>query len=172
MGWRFRKSKKIMPGVRLNIGKNSIGFSFGGKGFRYSINSKGRRTVSAGVPGTGLSYSKSSCRKQIKKIDKAENPFENKFLNKYVYIIALSLIVAFSSFFYATTFIGVFPLFVAAFLSTFSLLTLIDGVKERKAIIDKSGEYKELCQKELHGLKIAIFGAAIALTLVFIYTWS
>lgn len=56
MGFRFRKSIKIAPGVRLNVGKKSTGISFGGKGMRYSINSSGRRTASVGIPGTGLSY--------------------------------------------------------------------------------------------------------------------
>lgn len=58
MGFNFRKSFKIAPGVRLNVGKKGISsVSVGGKGGRVSINKKGvRSTVSA--PGTGLSYSK------------------------------------------------------------------------------------------------------------------
>lgn len=56
MGLRFRKSFKIAPGVRLNVSKKSTSLSFGGKGMRYSINSKGKRTTSIGIPGTGLSY--------------------------------------------------------------------------------------------------------------------
>ena len=43
-----------MPGVRLNFNKDSIGMSFGVPGARYTINSKGRRTVTTGLPGTGL----------------------------------------------------------------------------------------------------------------------
>ena len=42
MGLRFRKSVKIAPGVRLNIGKKSVGVSAGVKGYRKSINSSGR----------------------------------------------------------------------------------------------------------------------------------
>jgi tetratricopeptide (TPR) repeat protein len=45
---------KLMPGVRLNFSKSTVGLSFGIPGARYTINSKGRRTVSAGIPGTGL----------------------------------------------------------------------------------------------------------------------
>jgi tetratricopeptide (TPR) repeat protein len=45
---------KIMPGVRLNFNKDSVGMSFGVPGARYTINSKGRRTVTTGFPGTGL----------------------------------------------------------------------------------------------------------------------
>lgn len=59
MGIRMRKSIKIAPGVRLNLGKSSVGMSFGTKGLRYSLNSSGRKTASVGIPGTGISYVKS-----------------------------------------------------------------------------------------------------------------
>jgi tetratricopeptide (TPR) repeat protein len=54
MGFRMRKSFKVMPGVRLNVSKTGVGASVGGKGGRYSVHSSGRRTVSAGsgmIPG-------------------------------------------------------------------------------------------------------------------------
>ena len=56
MGWRFRKSIKILPGVRVNFGLRSSSISFGGKGFRTTYSSTGRVTRSVGIPGTGLSY--------------------------------------------------------------------------------------------------------------------
>lgn len=57
MALRFRKSIKILPGVRININKKSSSISFGGKGFRHTISSTGRKTTTVGIPGTGLSYS-------------------------------------------------------------------------------------------------------------------
>ncbi|MBM7654566.1 DUF4236 domain-containing protein [Neobacillus cucumis] len=60
MGFRYRKSFKIAPGVRVNVGSKSSSVSFGGKGMRYTVNSKGRRTTSVGIPGTGISYVTSS----------------------------------------------------------------------------------------------------------------
>ncbi len=56
MGFRFRKSIKLGKGVRLNLGKKSVGLSFGGKGFRTSINSKRGITSTLSIPGTGISY--------------------------------------------------------------------------------------------------------------------
>lgn len=57
MGWRFRRSIKIAPGVRWNIGKRSTSFSFGPRGFKVTAGTAGvRQTV--GLPGTGLSYTK------------------------------------------------------------------------------------------------------------------
>ena len=54
MSLRFRKSMKLLPGVRLNFSKETVVLSFGVPGARYTINSKGRRTVSTGLPGTGI----------------------------------------------------------------------------------------------------------------------
>lgn len=56
MGFRFRKSLKILPGIRLNISKSGVSTSLGGPGATVNISRKGtRRTV--GIPGSGLSYS-------------------------------------------------------------------------------------------------------------------
>ena len=54
MSLRFRRSMKLLPGVRLNFSKETVGLSFGVPGARYTMNSKGRRTFSTGIPGTGL----------------------------------------------------------------------------------------------------------------------
>ena len=67
MGLRFRKSIKIVPGVRLNIGKKSVGVSAGVKGYRKSINSSGRVTTSIGTPVAGVSYVKTENFKTKKK---------------------------------------------------------------------------------------------------------
>ncbi|XCH78289.1 MAG: DUF4236 domain-containing protein [Candidatus Dehalobacter alkaniphilus] len=60
MGLRFRKSKKILPGVRLNLGAKSAGISFGVPGLRHTISTTGRSTTTVGIPGSGLSYSETS----------------------------------------------------------------------------------------------------------------
>lgn len=57
MGFRFRKSVKIAPGVKINFGKKSVGMSFGGKYGGISFNSKGGSRIRTSIPGTGLSYS-------------------------------------------------------------------------------------------------------------------
>ncbi|MEH7252863.1 DUF4236 domain-containing protein [Neobacillus niacini] len=66
MGLNFRKSFKIAPGVRVNVGKKGVGVSVGGNGLRYSVNSSGRRTATVGVPGSGLYYTTSSSSKSYK----------------------------------------------------------------------------------------------------------
>jgi tetratricopeptide (TPR) repeat protein len=57
--FRFRKSIKLGPGVRMNVGKRGVGLSAGTRGARYSVHSSGRRTTSVGVPGTGVGYTSS-----------------------------------------------------------------------------------------------------------------
>lgn len=67
MGLRISKRIKIAPGVNLNIGKRSAGLSLGSKGLRYTVNSSGRRTTTAGIPGTGIYYSTTSGGKRRSK---------------------------------------------------------------------------------------------------------
>ncbi len=59
MGLRFRKSISVAKGVKVNINKKSAGVTVGKKGAHYTINTTGKQTASVGLPGTGLSYSKS-----------------------------------------------------------------------------------------------------------------
>lgn len=56
MGWGFRRSVKIAPGVRLNFGKKSASVRVGGRGFGVTKSTTGRTTVSGGIPGTGVYY--------------------------------------------------------------------------------------------------------------------
>ncbi len=68
MGLRFRKSIKICKGVSLNLGSKGASVSLGTKGARYTVGTSGRRTATVGIPGTGLSYSKTfSSGKKTKK---------------------------------------------------------------------------------------------------------
>jgi hypothetical protein len=53
--FRFRRSLRIAPGLRLNIGKRSTSLSVGARGAHVTIGNKGTRTT-VGIPGTGLSY--------------------------------------------------------------------------------------------------------------------
>ena len=60
MGFRFKKSKQIAPGVRVNLNKKSASVTFGGKGVHHTISSSGKKTTSVGIPGSGLYYTSSS----------------------------------------------------------------------------------------------------------------
>jgi len=55
MAIRFRKSIKLMPGVRVSLSKSGVSGSLGTNGARVSVNSKGQVRGTAGISGTGLS---------------------------------------------------------------------------------------------------------------------
>lgn len=55
MGLYWRRSTKILPGVRINWSKNGPSISMGPKGAKVNIGKRGIY-VSGGIPGTGLYY--------------------------------------------------------------------------------------------------------------------
>ena len=57
MAFRFRKSVKVAPGIRLNVSKSGLSTSIGTRGGSVNLSSKGTR-VTASVPGTGMSWTK------------------------------------------------------------------------------------------------------------------
>lgn len=109
MGLRFRKSIKIAPGVKFNINKKSVGLTVGKSGVHYTVNSKGKRTASVGIPGTGLSYTSSSGGGASKKsatnnpsgIDNSGIPAPKKKKGKgcLIVIIAIFIIAGIGSLF-------------------------------------------------------------------------
>ena len=45
MSWGYRRSRRIAPGVRLNVSKRGIGLSVGPRGAKVSANTRGRRGI-------------------------------------------------------------------------------------------------------------------------------
>ena len=56
MGLRFQKRITIFPGVHLNLSKTGVSVSLGGHGATMNMGTQGQKTVTLGIPGTGLSY--------------------------------------------------------------------------------------------------------------------
>lgn len=56
MGLRFQKRIKILPGVYINLSKSGASASLGGHGATVNVGTSGKRMVTFGLPGTGLSY--------------------------------------------------------------------------------------------------------------------
>ena len=72
---RFHKSRKVLPGVRLNVSKRGVGASVGPKGLRMSIGPKGIRTTQS-IPGSGISFiqQRSKSQKGKKAGDNMDSP--------------------------------------------------------------------------------------------------
>jgi hypothetical protein len=55
MGWRFRKSFKLLPGVRINVSKRGISTTIGASPLSLNVGSRGTHATFS-IPGTGLSH--------------------------------------------------------------------------------------------------------------------
>ena len=56
MGFRFRRSFRLAPGIRINLSKSGSSLSLGRRGATLNFSKRGTRAT-VGLPGTGLSYS-------------------------------------------------------------------------------------------------------------------
>jgi hypothetical protein len=74
MGWRYRRRMKVLPGVRMNLSNNGIGWGFGGPWYRVNRSPLGRWSRTIGLPGTGLS--------NIKRIPSPIPPFNRTSLRR------------------------------------------------------------------------------------------
>lgn len=66
MGIRFRKSINLGHGLRVNLSKSGVGYSWGTKGFRVTKTAKGTTRKTFSIPGTGISYVDESSSKKKK----------------------------------------------------------------------------------------------------------
>ncbi len=57
MGFRFRKSIKLFPGVKVNLSNRGVSTSIGGPGATVNLKPGRKAKVTVGIPGSGLSYS-------------------------------------------------------------------------------------------------------------------
>ncbi len=78
MGFRFRKSKNFGP-FRVNVSKSGIGWSLGGKGFRYTKRADGKTQTTTSIPGTGLSY----VNVNNKRKGNSQTPISNNNINNF-----------------------------------------------------------------------------------------
>lgn len=82
MPWSFRKSIKLGPGVRLNLGKKSASISVGGTGYRYNVSTTGRSTTSINIPGTGISYKDSKGGSSSRRTPTTKKPTTRRTTSK------------------------------------------------------------------------------------------
>ena len=96
MALRFRKSFKIAPGVKFNVGKKSAGISIGNKFGGVSFNTKTGARARASAPGTGVSYTSKIGGKPMraKGVQKADNQKVKKpFYKRWWFMLVVALLV-------------------------------------------------------------------------------
>ena len=59
MGFRFHRTIRLFPGLRLNVSKSGVSASIGTRGAWLTFGRKGTRTT-VGLPGTGISYTQTT----------------------------------------------------------------------------------------------------------------
>jgi len=55
MGWRYRRSVKVFPGLKINLTKTGASLSVGRPGATVNFGKRGVRSTLS-IPGTGISY--------------------------------------------------------------------------------------------------------------------
>lgn len=109
MGFRYRKSKNFGP-FRVNLSKSGVGWSVGGKGFRYTKKANGGTRTTTSIPGSGMSWVKDKSRRSTASVKKngtqlqsiGKNNFQTipkKRIPTYL-IIVLAFIVMFIGFYF------------------------------------------------------------------------
>ena len=94
MPLRYRKTVKLLPGLKLNVGKKSVGFSVGGKYGGYSWNSRTGARARVSAPGTGLFYVTSGGGGNAGMDKKPKKPFYKRW---YFWVLLLLIIGSCSS---------------------------------------------------------------------------
>ena len=62
MSWRYRRSVKLLPGLRMNVGSRGVtSFSLGGRGITINLSKRGTKSTYS-LPGTGISYQTQTTR--------------------------------------------------------------------------------------------------------------
>ena len=90
MGFRFRKSTSLLPGIKLNISKKGIAsLSVGKKGAMINLGKDGVRTT-VGLPGSGASYSDYH---SYDKLQEAKPETKTKFLG-WIALIAVIIVIS------------------------------------------------------------------------------
>ncbi len=88
MGFRFRKTISLLPGVRINMSKSGPSVSVGGKGSTINFGKKGTKTT-FGLPGSGMSY---SSYKRYGEGEAGEGPHANSAPRRTLSIVPIIIV--------------------------------------------------------------------------------
>lgn len=105
MGFRFRKTIRLLPGVRLNISKGGFSTSIGRPGATINVGKRGVRGT-VGLPGSGLSYSDMIVKRGQGKIRSThaigyDTPNENSPKPRNPLIIAVAVVAVIAALLFA-----------------------------------------------------------------------
>lgn len=87
MGFRFRRSLNIAPGLRLNLSRGDLSATMGPRGAHITVGPRGS-AASIGLPGTGISY-----RQSFKDCESGEVPIPPGHHSRWVWAVAIALLL-------------------------------------------------------------------------------
>jgi hypothetical protein len=68
VGFRFRRTVRVLPGIKINLNKHDASLSVGGRGAHVTLRPNHKPRATVGIPGSGLSYTQGG------EIDRPETP--------------------------------------------------------------------------------------------------
>lgn len=77
MGFRFRRSIRLFPGIRVNLSKSGTSLSVGRRGATLNFGKQGVHST-VGLPGTGLSYRSGNLASESERRSMAPPGFQPK----------------------------------------------------------------------------------------------
>jgi hypothetical protein len=94
MSLRFRKTIKLLPGVRLNLSRGGISTSIGRRGATLNIGGKRGPRATVGLPGTGLSYTE-RLGEADRDVSRGEVPKGTRGLRLLGWLLAVVVVLSF-----------------------------------------------------------------------------
>jgi hypothetical protein len=88
MGFRFRRTVRLLPGLRLNLSKSGVSASVGTRGAWFTFGRNGTRAT-VGLPGTGISYSTTNSTKERQNVGKPSSRAWARWLLVLLLILAI-----------------------------------------------------------------------------------
>lgn len=138
MGFRFKRTIKVAPGVRLNIGKKGISTSVGKRGAGVTFGPKGT-TAHVGIPGTGMSYTTKVGSKKQSTTNSSQRTSQTKSSGCGPCITSFIILLIIGVFYNLYESAGYKPLLIGAI----AIIVLIGGI----ALIGRSPKHKKNCTK-------------------------
>lgn len=77
---RFRRSIKILPGVRMNVSKSGVSYTIGKRGASVNVKPGRPPRTTIGIPGTGLSWTSTARNKKALQWSDAGNRSEKRMI--------------------------------------------------------------------------------------------
>jgi hypothetical protein len=92
MGFRFRRTIRLFPGLRLNVSKSGVSTSIGTRGAWLTFGRKGTRTT-VGLPGTGISYTHTTPSHEHQEVGAPPSRAPGRWLVMLLVTIAIAAIL-------------------------------------------------------------------------------